>query len=442
MDVRLYNTMSGAVETLVPLHAHEILMYHCGPTVYDDAHVGNLRAATVGDLLRRTLEYTDYSVKQVMNITDIDDKIITRSREEHIPTDVLTKKYEGIYLADLRHLNIKVPEYLLRATEHIGGMVALVEKLIREDYAYTTTDGVYFDISKSKNYGALARLDITAETVSRIEGEDKKNERDFVLWKFWTPGDGDMAFDASFGRGRPGWHVECSAMAMSELGETLDIHTGGVDLIFPHHTNEIAQSEAATGKPFANLWLHNEFVMIDGQKMSKSLNNHTTLRTVLEHDISPLAFRYWVLGTHYRSKANFTWEGLNGAQTALRKLNEHVGEEVGTVDKSYQARFVFFVVNDLDIPQALALAWALAKDAAISPADKTATLLDFDRVFGLALAPRKTETIPAEIEALANTRETARTNKDWAESDRLRDEIKSLGYDVSDTPSGSKILKL
>lgn len=430
------------VEKLVPLHQNEVRMYHCGPTVYDYAHVGNLRAAIVNDLLRRTIEYVGYTVKQVMNITDIDDKIINRSHKEGIRVNELTATYENIYLADLLRLNIKTPQYLPRATDHVGSMIALVEDFLHKGHAYTTTDGVYFDVSKSKNYGALARLDLNAETQSRIGDEDKKNERDFALWKFWTSLDGDVVFDAPFGRGRPGWHIECSAMAMSELGETLDIHTGGVDLIFPHHTNEIAQSEAVTGKTFANVWLHNEFVMIDGQKMSKSLGNHTTLKTVMEHGFSTLAFRYWVLGTHYRSKANFTWDGLEGAETSLKKLNDHIGHEIGAINKSYQKHFSELITNNLDTPRALALAWEVAKDSALSPADKTATLLDFDRVLGLRLAPQKTEVIPADIEVLTHTREQARKNRDWTKSDEIRDQIKSLGYDVADTPDGPKVSKI
>lgn len=442
MDVALFNTLTGTIEKIVPLHNREIRMYHCGPTVYDDAHIGNLRAAVVNDILRRTLEYTNYTVKQVMNLTDIDDKTISRSQKEGITLNELTKKYTVIYLADLLHLNIKVPEHLPRATEHIGGMVAIIEKLIREGYAYRTTDGIYFDVSKSNNYGALAHLDLLAETQSRVESGDKKNPRDFALWKYWTIEDGDNVYDASFGKGRPGWHIECSAMAMSELGETLDIHTGGVDLIFPHHTNEIAQSEAVTGKTFSNLWLHNEFVMIDGQKMSKSLNNHTTLRTVIEHGFLPLAFRYWVLGTHYRAKANFTWEALEGAQIALRKLSDHIGENIGTIDKIYRSHFEEIISNDLDTPRALALAWEVAKDPALEPADKTATLLDFDRVLGLDLTLREIEAIPPEIETLVQNREKVREEKDWSKSDEIRAQVKVLGYEISDTPIGPKVSKI
>ncbi|OHA84044.1 MAG: cysteine--tRNA ligase [Candidatus Yonathbacteria bacterium RIFCSPLOWO2_01_FULL_47_33b] len=442
MDLRLFNTLTGATENLVPLHDREVRMYHCGPTVYGYAHIGNLRSFIANDILRRTLEYAGYTVKQVMNITDIDDKMIKKSADEGVPLSEIANRYEDVLMADLRHLNIKIPEHIPRATEHIGGMIVLIEKLLREGYAYPASDGIYFEVAKSKDYGALARLDLNAETESRVEGAaDKKSPRDFALWKFWTAEDGENVFDASFGRGRPGWHIECSAMAMSELGETLDIHTGGVDLIFPHHTNEIAQSEAATGKPFVKQWVHTEFVMVDGQKMSKSLNNMFTLKEIVEKGISPAAFRYWVLGAHYRAKANFTWEGLQGAQTALVRLAEHLGAEVGTVNEDYQRRFEELVTDDLDTPRALALAWEVAKDTSLSSADKTATLLDFDRVLGLGFVPHVDVVIPNDIKELILSRETARTTKNWAESDRIRDEINALGWDVLDTDKGTEVQK-
>ncbi len=442
MDIVFYNTFTGKKEIFTPLQKGNVSIYQCGPTVYDYAHIGNLRAAITNDILRRVFEYAGYKVNQVMNITDIDDKTITRSNQEGVTLGELTRKYEDFYFADLHNLNIKIPEHLPHATAHIGGMIAMIEKLLREGYAYTTTDGVYFDVSQSKNYGALAKLDLAAETQSRTGGEDKKNARDFALWKFWTPEDGAVSFDASFGRGRPGWHIECSVMAMSELGETLDIHTGGIDLIFPHHTNEIAQSEAATGKPFVNLWIHNEFVMIDGQKMSKSLGNHTNLKTVLEHHFTPRAFRFWVLGTHYRSQANFTWEAMEGAENALRRLESHINEDGGAPHESYRARFLKIITDDLDTPRALALAWEVAKDAMLSNAEKTATLLDFDRVFGLNLSIPVNEALPENIQVLVEKYEGARKDKDWKNSDRLREEIKTLGWDVSDIVGGTKITKI
>ncbi len=442
MDVKLFNTLTGYIQTVVPIKRRDISMYHCGPTAYDDAHIGNLRAATTNDILCRTFEFNEFRVKQVMNITDIDDNTIERSQRDGVVLSELTRKYTDIYLSDLRLLNIKVPKYITLATEHINGMIELVRKLMTNGYAYATTDGIYFDISKSKNYGALARLDLNAETQSRIEIGDKRNERDFVLWKFWTESDGVNVYDAFFGRGRPGWHIECSVMAMDTLGETIDIHTGGVDLIFPHHTNEIAQSEASTGKRFVNYWVHNEFIMIDGKKMSKSLGNHTTLRTVIKHGVSPLAFRYWVLGTHYRAKANFVWEALDGAEVALRRLGEHMNNVGGQASFEYHKQFAEIISNDLDTPRALALAWEVAKSTTLSPADITATLLDFDRVLGLELAPQHAEAIPDEITVLAHTREEARLAKEWLKSDEIREQVKSLGWDISDTSEGQKITKI
>ena len=443
MDVNLFNTLTRSLEKLEPLNAGKVRVYHCGPTVYDYAHIGNLRAYISWDILRRTLEYSDLEVTQVMNLTDIDDKTIKRSHDEGVTLGKLTKKYEDIFLADLQHLNIKIPQHLPHATEHIGGMVAIVEKLLRDGYAYTTDDGVYFDISKSKGYGALAELDLEASTQSRIANDeyDKKNARDFALWKFWTEEDGENVFEASFGRGRPGWHIECSAMAISKLGETIDIHTGGIDLLFPHHTNEIAQSEAFTGKQFSKYWLHNEFVMVDGQKMSKSLGNIITLRTIMERGFSPLAYRYSILGTHYRAKANFTWEGLEGAQTALVRLGSHVGSSIGRIDTDYQEKFGQIVAHDLDTPRALALAWEVAKDTSLSTADKTATLLEFDKVLGLGLTLQKEEAVPEEVLVLVRSREDARKNKNWVTSDELRNEINALGWEILDTDKGQEIKK-
>ncbi len=446
--MKLFNTLSGELETLTPIHGGEVRMYHCGPTVYDYAHIGNLRSYICMDILRRTIEYVGYAVKQVMNITDIDDKTLERSQKEKISLAELTKKYENIFLNDLNSLHIKIPEHILRATEHIDEMITLITTLLDTNYAYITEDGVYFSIAKSKGYGLLAHLDLNAITQSRITHDEyeKKDARDFALWKFETTE--KDTFATPFGRGRPGWHIECSAMAMGALGEQIDIHTGGMDLIFPHHTNEIAQSEAATGKPFARFWLHNEFVMVDGQKMSKSLNNFFTLKTIIDRGIPPLAYRYWVLGTHYRAKSNFTEKGIEGAKNALHRLGSHIKKEIGTIDRGYQVRFKETILNDLDTPRALALAWEVAKDTMLSPADKTATLLDFDQVLGLGLynyqlqsTQYTREKIPQEITTLLADRETARQNRDWAKSDKIREKINTLGFDIEDSPLGARIKK-
>lgn len=450
MVVKLFNTLTRSLEELQPLHDNEVRMYHCGPTVYDFAHIGNFRTFIVNDILRRTLEYVGYDVKQVMNITDIEDKMIVRAAKEGVTIGVIAERYENFLNADLSELNILAPHITPHATKYIGGMIEMIEKLLHDGFAYIASDGVYFEVAKSKGYGTLAHLDLDAETESRVEGaQDKKSPRDFALWKFESSDDNGAAYDASFGRGRPGWHIECSEMSRNTLGETLDIHTGGVDLVFPHHTNEIAQSEAFSGKKFANMWVHAEFVMIDGQKMSKSLGNHTTLKTVTERGFSPLAFRYFVLGSHYRSKLNFTWEALEGAQTALGRLGAYVGSEVGVVNANYHNCFTKIISNDLDTPRALALAWEVAKDPTILDSDRTATLLDFDKVFGLGLAESASSRLrgeaervtPSNIEELALARSEARIAKNWAESDRIRDEINALGWEILDTEKGQEIRK-
>ncbi len=444
--VFLHNTLSGEKEPLVPIRTDGVRIYNCGPTVYDYAHVGNFRTIIFNDVLRRTLEYTGYNVIQMMNITDIDDKIIARAKRDEISIQELTKTYTEIFFEDLVQLNIKTPTLLPRATEHVDHMIALIEKLLKSNHAYVASDGVYFDVATSPEYGKLARLDMTAETESRIKEEhlDKHNERDFALWKFWTEDDGDCVYDAPFGRGRPGWHIECSAMAMGGLGETLDIHTGGADLIFPHHTNEIAQSEAISGKPFAHLWVHHEFIMIEGQKMSKSLDNIITLKTIIDREFSPLAFRYYVLGGHHTAKANFTWEALRGAETARERIQSHMTSEIGTPDKHYTARFRELISDDLDTPQAIALLWDVIKNSRLSPEDKTATILDFDTVLGLGFSASTTpisEPIPEAIQSLLERRNTARAEKDWSIADGLRDELVALGYEIIDTPQGNSIVK-
>ncbi len=439
MALRLYNTLT---RTQGPIETSVVRMYHCGPTVYDFAHIGNLRTFIVNDILRRTLEYTGYEVKQVMNITDVDDKMIARAHERGVNIKALGEEYTNYLLADFKSLNILTPHIMPHATAHVEGMIAMIEKLLRDEYAYIASDGVYFEVAKSKDYGALAHLDLSAETESRVLSvEDKKSSRDFALWKFEDADDHGTAYDASFGRGRPGWHIECSEMSRVTLGETLDIHTGGVDLIFPHHTNEIAQSEAVSCKQFVKTWLHTEFVMIDGQKMSKSLDNHTTLQTVIERGFSPLAFRYFVLGSSYRSKLNFTWEALEGAQTALLRMRAHLSSQVGTVHNDYKERFLEIITNDLDTSRALALVWEVAKDTTISERDRNATLLDFDKVLGLGLTLQKNEVIPENIQTLIGQRDEARKNKDWSKSDEIRDEINKLGYEIVDTENGSEIRK-
>lgn len=446
MDIKLFNSLSRKKETFAPLRPGEASIYNCGPTVYDTPHIGNYRTFTMADILRRVFEYNGYKVTQAMNITDVDDKTIKRSRAEGVSLKNLTAKYEKLFFLGLRSMGIQTPHRVTRATEYIAEMIGLTQSLLDKGIAYKAEDGIYVNISKVKGYGELARLDLSKTAHERVANDeyDKENARDFALWKFHTAGDGDVAWDAPFGRGRPGWHIECSAMAMKVLGPTIDIHTGGQDLLFPHHTNEIAQSESATGKQFVRYWIHGAFVNVSDEKMAKSKGNFIKLETLLENGLSPLAYRYWLMTSHYRSPVNFTLEAMRAAQTALIKFIAAAASypDGGQIISSYRERFNSYINDDMDMPKAVALAWELIKDPAVTAADKRATLLDFDRVFGLdlAAAPRvKDEPIPEEIQALAEAREEARKAKDWQKADALRTEIESRGFDINDTDKGPVI---
>ncbi len=427
-------------------------MYNCGPTVYDTPHIGNYRTFVLNDLIRRTFEYNDYEVTQVMNITDVDDKTIRRSRAENVKLSTLTKKYEDLFFQGLTSLNILKPQNITRATEYISAMIELVQSLLDNRVAYKAKAGIYVSIDKVKNYGALACLDLSKDSndehgQERISNDeyDKENPRDFAVWKFRNEDDGDVFWPASFGEGRPGWHIECSAMSMKILGPTMDIHTGGSDLIFPHHTNEIAQSESATGKPFVHYWIHGGFMNVNGDKMSKSKNNFSKLEELSGSDVSPIAFRYWLLTAHYRTQINFTFEAVKAAQNAFLKLAANISEypEGGVISADYKEKFIKYINDDFDMPRAVALVWDLMKDSGVSNDNKRATVLDFDKVFGLGLSKLVKESveIPQNIKALADAREIARQNKDWTKADELRKQIEQAGYDVSDKDGAYKITK-
>lgn len=463
MDINIFNTLSSKKEVFTPLVKNKVGIYNCGPTVYDTVHIGNLRTFVTYDIIRRVFEYNEYFVTQVMNITDVDDKTIKRSQEKKISLEELTRHYETLFISDIHSLNILTPNKLLSARDHIKDMIEMISILLEKGIAYQTKDGIYFSIGLSKDYGKLAKLKIEAtdthtlrERISNDEYE-KENPRDFALWKFYTEEDGQVFWDASFGKGRPGWHIECSAMAGRALGPTIDIHAGGTDLIFPHHTNEIAQSEATYDKHFVNYWIHGAFMNVNDAKMAKSKGNFYKLADLENEGISPLAFRYWLLTSHYRSQINFTIEAVKGAQTAFIRFIEtfirlqdiSAGHEYEHVHKALEPRdykkdFLEKVNDDFNTPEALALAWELIKDHTVEAKEKVILLMDFDKVLGLglhAVVNIQKEEIPTEVTVLAEAREKARENKDWEMADAIRKEITDRGYDVNDTDKGFTLKK-
>lgn len=450
MSLKLYNTLSRSLEDFTPLHSDHVGLYTCGPTVYNYPHIGNYRAYVFGDSLKRVLTYSGYNVKHIMNLTDIDDKTIRDSQIKGQSLKEFTEYYTEEFYKDRDALNIIPAEEYTKATDYVDEMVALTETLLEKGFAYKGDDGsIYFSIQKDKEYGKLAHLDLSkllenAKGRMKADEYEKDNAQDFALWKAWDESDGDVFWETSLGKGRPGWHIECSAMSMDTLGESFDIHTGGVDNMFPHHENEIAQSECATGKQFVKYWMHNEWLMVDGKKMAKSVGNFYTLRDIINKGYDPLSFRYLCLLTSYRSPLNFTWESLEAAQTAHHKLSAAVRKysiDVGMVSEKYNDEFKEAIEDDLNIPKALGIAWKVLSDENISHGDKGATLLEFDRVLGLDLGKMNDEIIPEEVMELAMKRDEARKNKDWGLSDELRDAISKLGYDVSDSDNESSVTK-
>ncbi|MEK9168378.1 MAG: cysteine--tRNA ligase [Patescibacteria group bacterium] len=451
--IKFYNTLFRKKQVFKPLSKKAVKIYTCGPTVYDFAHIGNLRTYIFEDILRRTLEYNGYRIRQAMNITDVEDKIIKKAKAEKKDIFEITKPYTKIFFNDLKKLNIEKAEKYPKATEHIKEMVGLIKKLIAKNFAYQGKDGsVYFNISKFKNYGELSQLEKRKIKIgARIAADEynKEEAQDFVLWK--TAKAGEPSWPSPWGNGRPGWHIECSAMSMKYLGETLDIHAGAVDLIFPHHENEIAQSEAATGKKFVRYWLHSEHLSVDNQKMSKSLSNIFTLHDIERKKINPLAFRYLILTTHYRSKLNFTWESLGAAQNAMGRLTTYdlrqtTNDERTTNDdnkkiKIYIKKFLSAINDDLNTPKALSIIWQIIKDENFSSNAKKCLLLEFDKVLGLGLGKIKPLKIPQKIKQLAAQREKLRINKQFIQADALRKQIEELGYIIEDTAFGFKIRK-
>ncbi|HYC79437.1 MAG TPA: cysteine--tRNA ligase [Candidatus Binatia bacterium] len=447
----LYNTLTRKKEEFKPITKGKVGLYTCGPTVYDYAHIGNLRSYIFTDILVRTLKANGYDVVSVMNITDVDDKTIRRSQEEKSSLKEVTEKYTEVFLEDLTRINSLRPDHMPKATEHIEGMVEMIKTLLNKGFAYKTDNGdIYFDISKDENYGELAKVDLT-QLKQNAEGRlnnadeyDKEDIHDFALWKAYDQADGDVFWETEIGKGRPGWHIECSVMSAKHLGQPFDIHAGGVDLMFPHHTNEIAQSMAATGKPLANVWLHPEHLLVENSKMSKSKNNYYTSKDILEKGFSHLAFRYLTLSSHYRTKLNFTWESLQGAQNALNNLYKAVSvySEAKTGLPEFEQSFQDAIDDDLNTPKALAVVWDMVNSENNS-GDKLASLLKFDEVLGLKIKDiwEAAILVPDTVRKLVEERDEARRNKDFSRSDELRQAIESNGFLVEDTPDGTKLKK-
>ncbi len=466
MDIHLHNTLTGKKELFTPLKKTlfgrpKVGMYHCGPTVYNYIHIGNLRAFFLADTTRRMFEFHGYKVKQIMNITDVgllesdnaEDKMTLALKREGKPLTLeamreLADFYTKAFIKDLVSLNINIPHKLPKASEHIIEDITVIKKLEKKGLTYIIGDGVYFDTSKTNDYGKLGGVPNLDNEQTRIGlNTEKKNPRDFALWKF----NSELGWQSPWGKGFPGWHIECSAMSMKYLGESFDIHTGGIDLIPIHHNNEIAQSEHATDHPFAMYWLHNAFVNVGEAKMAKSAGNYITLNTLIEKGYSPLEYRYFLLGARYSTPLSFSFEALDAAKNAYKKLLQHVSQlpSGGTSDKEFVNKSLAYMSDDLDTPKTLALVWDILKDESLKPETKKATIISIDNLLGLQLSQACVESdkthaqdvLPSAIGELAEKRNQARVAKDWKTSDSLRLELESRGYSVKDTPTGQKLIK-
>lgn len=459
--LRLYNTLTRLEEELQPMHPGEVRMYTCGPTVYDYAHIGNFRAFVFEDILRRYLLYKGYRVIQVMNLTDVDDRTIRGARQKKMSLLAYVQPYAKAFFEDLHSLNVQPAEYYPAATQHIPEMVELIGRLIERGYAYQAGGSVYFKVAAFPVYGRLAHLDerqLQAGASGRVDTDDyeKEDVRDFALWKGWTEDDGDVYWETELGKGRPGWHIECSAMSMKYLGVPIDIHAGGIDLIFPHHENEIAQSEAATGELFVKHWLHCQHLLVNNQKMSKSLGNFYTLRDLLSQGYKAKAIRYSLLSTHYRQAQNFTLDSLAAADAAVQRLHDFManlkaadgpGAPVDGLIARTKQQFEAGMDDDLNISLGLAAMFEFVREVNRLLAERQlsqteaqqimAATREFDRVLGLL--EEDEAAFDPEVERLAQDREQARKRRDFGTADRLRVEIAARGYVVEDTPQGPRL---
>ncbi len=467
--VTIYNTESRSLEAFSPLSEREVKVYTCGPTVYDYAHIGNLRAYVFADTLKRVLNYNGYLVNHTINLTDFghltsdadegDDKMMKGLRREgmEISLDsmrVLSERYIKAFQDDLEALNIIPPTQYARASDYVREQIKLIETLEEKGYTYVTSDGVYFDISKFPTYGRLGNVDVDAlKSGARVDvNTQKRHPADFAVWK-----NGELGWESRWGKGFPGWHIECSAMAMATLGKQIDIHTGGVDHIATHHNGEIAQSESATGKQFSKYWMHSEHIQIENQKIAKSEGNGITLNDLFEEGYSGEEYRYWLLTSHYRTKINFSYEALSASKQALTRLKKQLFEqwrdEKGKLDLRYQQQFINAINSDLDTPKAISIIYEILKDDSLTAGDKKMTIIEFDAVLALGLSKKPEEIllalgfvpqteVPEEIASLLDEREAARIARNWTEADRLREAIALKGYSVEDTAQGPKITRL
>lgn len=460
--LKLYNTLTRKKEEFVPLKKGTVKMYSCGPTVYNYAHIGNMRAYIFMDTLRKVLKYNGYKVKHVMNITDVghlvsdadegEDKMAKTARIENRSVYEIAKEYTDAFMKDIKALNIEIPEHIAKATEHIREMEIYVNDIVKNGYAYETSKGVYFDTSKLPNYGKMLSNnnidDLKAGARVEVDTE-KRNPQDFALW-IKAPKEHIMKWNSKWGLCYPGWHIECSAMSRKYLGDKFDIHTGGVDHIPIHHENEIAQSIGATGHNLANYWMHVEFLLIDGGKMSKSLGNVYTLNDLKAKGIDALSYRYFTYSSHYRNKLNFTWDAIKSAKNSLNKLRDMIAlhKDVNKkIDKNiiskYEEQFLDAINDDMNMTVAISIVWEIAKEKEKSN-DFYELIKKFDSVLSLDLDKNDKEdiNIPEDIKLILNERKDARKNKNFAKSDELRDKLKELGYIVKDTKDGQIIEKV
>ena len=461
MDIYFTNTLTRKKDKFIPIDENEIKIYSCGPTVYRDATIGNMRTNIFQDVLRRVLRYNGYKIKHVMNITDVghlvsdgddgEDKMLKSAREENKTPLQIAEHYTKLFFDDLKALKIETPEVVCKATEHINEMLEYVKQLMEKGYAYETSTAIYFDISKLDKYPVLSNLNLEEQKAgARVEiDKEKKNPYDFALW-IKAPENHLMKWDSPWGPSYPGWHIECSAMGQKYLGEQFDIHTGGIDLIPTHHENEIAQSKGKCGKIPANYWMHGEYLLINGGKMSKSLGNVYLIKDIKERGYDPIVYKLFSYSCHYRNKLNFTWEGIEAASKSLERLrNSYQNHKSGTDEltdsdleklNQIEENFHKAINDDLNMPLAMSFVWEAARFEKKN--NEVAKLLEkFDTVLGIEISKVKNnnEEIPEEIMELVEQRKVARQNKDWAESDRLRDLIKEKGYEVKDTKDGMTI---